>query len=579
MKNPKTASVWLHWSIILRFLRPYWIIGSLIAVLLLGDAVFDMSVAFTQGFFIDALQENGRAEIMRLSFMILSALLGFILLLAVHRYLLVWLNYAVHKDMSLHVFDAVNRLPFLFFQKQLPGDILLRVKEDTKHGTDLIEAAVEFITVLIIIGLSFGYLMKVDRLLAVFAIVSIFLIFFSSRFFDKRLQSEAASVETEEAEAQNKILEYMNGIAVIKHEDASQWLISRFARHQTVLHRYRSKLAMTETMADGTAMAVFSTTQLIALALIGLSAARDTLSPGMIVACGLLFELIVWPVLGLSRQWSKMYKAVGAFQRIYDWMEKEPSLEANKNKLESSWTEPLELKLTDVSFWPHTAERPVVEGITMEVRAGEIVAVVGPSGAGKSTLCKLMAGLYEPTSGLVLLPNGSASEQLMKENEDVTYVSQSPAFFSGSIRDNMVLNKMGISDLALIAAAESAALQSVIEQFDDKYEAQLEEKGLNLSGGQRQRLSMSRVFLRQSGLYIFDEPTSALDVQTEQKVMQSLFSFLDGKTAIMVTHKMELARLANRIVVMESGRIVEEGTHDELMQRRNLYFKLCTSGM
>ncbi|BBH24357.1 ABC transporter ATP-binding protein [Paenibacillus baekrokdamisoli] len=577
MNSGETTSVWKHWPIILRFMKPYWIAATFVFILLFGDALFDWSVAYSQGFFIDSIKGSNQKEIIGLTLIMTAALFGFVLLLTVHRYLLVWLNNAVYKEMSLHLFGLINRMPFSFVQKQLSGDIVLRVKEDTKHGTDLIEAAVEFITVIFIIALSFGYLLKVDRLLAVVAILSVIAIFFCSRFFDGRLRTESANVEAGEAVAQHKIQEYMNGISVIKHYEAAKWFLGRFTKHQMVLNRGRSKLAMTESMADNTAMAVFYMTQLVALSIIALSAARESLTPGMVVACSLLFELVVWPVLGLSRQWSRMQEGAGAFGRIYDWMRMEPEISRYQKQPDILKEQEPVLKLSDVQFMPAESETPVLNGITMEVNRGEIIAVVGPSGAGKSTLCKLCAGLYEPTIGEVLLSSRSASDQLMEENDVVTYVSQTPAFFAGKVRDNIVLNKQQVSENELIQAAESAALHSVVDGLDGKYDAPIKERGLNLSGGQRQRLSLSRVFLRESELYIFDEPTSSLDIQTEQEVMHNLLSFLEGKTAVIVTHKMELAKLASRILVMDRGRIVEAGTHEELMQQRKLYYKLNTA--
>ncbi|MGC5776297.1 ABC transporter ATP-binding protein [Paenibacillus pabuli] len=578
-EHKSSAALANVWPVIFRFMKPYGLAIVVLLIFIAADAVFDWGLAFVQGFFVDSINQGGQAQLNDAAILVVGLLIGFIVLLAMHRYVIVWLKESLYRDMSMDLLTLLNQMPYAWVRRQKSGDIMLRIKEDTKHGAEVVEAIAEGVTVVFIIVLSLGYLYRADPWIAVIALVSAAAIWLTARLYDQRIVRLSDEVEAKEGESQQQIQQYVEGIPLVQAYKASDWFLSRFRSQQESLQQSEAKLKITLSLSDNVSMAVFGLAQLAALFLIALSTARDSLSPGTVVASSLLFELVVWPVLGLSSQWSQMQASVGAFGRISTWL-KLGEVDGNK-KRHGQWNiqpsddpaEPL-LRLEQVSVTNETRGRNILDEFTLNVRQGEMVAVVGTSGSGKSTLCQVCAGLIEPTGGRALLHNTPVDQYIgIDDLPHLTYMSQIPNFFTGTIEENIRLTtEAALPGVRL--AAERAALHEFIDAQEGQYDAPLQEKGSNLSGGQQQRLALARIFMRISDLYILDEPTASLDIQTEQKVMSNLLSFMEGRTALIVTHRIEVARQCSRIIVMEAGRLVEDGTHEQLMEKRGIYYHM-----
>ncbi|WP_199622067.1 ABC transporter ATP-binding protein [Paenibacillus alkalitolerans] len=210
----------------------------------------------------------------------------------------------------------------------------------------------------------------------------------------------------------------------------------------------------------------------------------------------------------------------------------------------------------------------------MTVEHGETVAVVGPSGSGKTTLARLCCGLYQPDKGTVSVYGRSLREELDEARKMLTYVPQLPYLFSGTIRDNIAFGTDGASEEDIKKAARLAGADSFIAKLPDGYDTALGEHGSTISGGQRQRIAIARAFLRKAPLLILDEATSALDNESEQLIQQSMDRLMQGRTTLVIAHRLSTVRNATRIIVMDNGRIAEQGDHDTLMAHNGLYARL-----
>jgi ATP-binding cassette subfamily B protein len=301
------------------------------------------------------------------------------------------------------------------------------------------------------------------------------------------------------------------------------------------------------------------------------------------MSAGTLGQFLLYAMLGggsvgaLAEVWNDVQRASGGMGRINDLMVEQSQLVAPANPIPLPVPLRGEIAMEDIVFhYPTRADAPALEGFTLRVQPGETVALVGPSGAGKSTVFALLLRFHDPQQGVVRVDGIDLRElDPARLRESIALVPQAPTIFAASAADNIRYGRLEASDEELQRAARSAEAHEFITALPQGYASELGERGARLSGGQQQRIAIARALLKDAPILLLDEATSALDAQSERAVQHALENLMHGRTTLVIAHRLATVLKADRIVVMDRGRIVAEGTHAQLLAQGGLYAELA----
>jgi ATP-binding cassette subfamily B protein len=301
------------------------------------------------------------------------------------------------------------------------------------------------------------------------------------------------------------------------------------------------------------------------------------------MTAGTLGQFVLYAVFAasafgaLSEVGGELAQAAGATERLAEILDENPGISAPLNPVALPQPSRGEISFDQVHFsYPTRPDAPSLNGVSFTVKPGETVAIVGPSGAGKSTIFSLVMRYYDPQSGRVLMDGVALPEaDPAKVRERIAVVPQDVAIFATSIRENIGFGKPGASDAEIEAAAKAALAHDFIMALDKGYNTEVGERGVTLSGGQRQRIAIARAILRAAPVLLLDEATSALDAESEMLVQKALDSLMDNRTTLVVAHRLATVLKADRILVLDKGQIVEEGTHQTLVEKGGIYARLA----
>jgi ABC-type multidrug transport system fused ATPase/permease subunit len=298
-------------------------------------------------------------------------------------------------------------------------------------------------------------------------------------------------------------------------------------------------------------------------------------SLGTLVAMQSLLGLLLYPARSVVGLVAGVQKALGSAERIYAFLDEVPRVQERPITRALHSGEVRGTITFDRVGFAYEAGQPILHNVSLTTRPGETVALVGPSGAGKTTLVSLIARFYDPTEGRVLLDGKDLRDlPLAGLRDQISIVFQDTFLFAASIRENIAFGREGASESEILAAARAANAWEFIEPLPEGLETQVGERGVRLSEGQKQRLAIARALLRDPRILILDEPTSALDARSEHLLQTALDNLMRGRTTFVIAHRLATVQQADQIVVLEHGRVVEQGTHTELLQRGGLYHEL-----
>ena len=489
-------------------------------------------------------------------------------------FFITYMRNGVLKDIRNALFDKIINLPVAFFTEKKKGDLMARI------SADVIEVQVSFLSILellirepLTIIFTLVAMLTISSKLTLFVIIFIPISGFFISLIGKKLRKDSDLVQKEQGNFLSIIDETINGQKIIKTFGAGNLFISKFQNSTKRFFNYSNRLLHRANLAAPSSEFFGITVIGVLLWYGGQMVLIDQTIKGstFLVFIGLAYNILT-PAKAISKSVFSIRKGDAAAARIIELLEAENALKDKVDAIaKTSITSKIEFKNVKFSY----DNQIIIPNLNLIIKKGETVALVGQSGSGKTTIANLLARFYDVQSGSISL-DGLELPKIKKKSlhEMIGIVTQDSILFNDSIKNNLIIGKKGATKEEVIEAAKAANAHDFIINMEDGYESNIGESGNKLSGGQKQRISIARAILKNPQILILDEATSSLDTKSEKLVQEALEFIMKGRTAIVIAHRLSTIQKANLIVVMQNGEIVEKGSHDQLISKKEAYYNL-----
>lgn len=489
-------------------------------------------------------------------------------------YLMSYIAQKVIIDIREALYRHLQKLSLSYYEKRKTGTIMSYITNDVAALQNaLVESMVELVTEGAVLIGSLATMFYLHWKLSLLTLITMPVIAHAMRIFGRRLKQTSFVMQERIADITSVLQEAITSVRVVKSFVREDYEIERFKRENN--SNFAAQMKNTQIMATLTPVVEFLAALGVTVIIWygGMEVVAGNLTAGALMAFLIYAVNLANPVKRLSRVYGSIQKAMAAAERVFAVLDTKPEIEdlpgAKKlPKIEGK------VEFRSVGF-SYKAGEKALDGVSLEAKAGQMVAIVGPSGAGKTTIANLLPRFYDPAEGAIFIDGVDIKTVTMHSlRAQIGIVPQETVLFNGTVYENILYGDLTASKEEVFAATKAANAHEFVLALPDGYQTQIGERGSSLSGGQRQRLAIARAILKNPRILILDEATSALDTESEKLVQAALDQLMVGRTSFVIAHRLSTVLKADQILVMEKGKIVERGTHEELLAMNGLYSSL-----
>ena len=510
-------------------------------------------------------------------------IVGIAVLIGIFRYIwrrcLLGTSRRVEEGLRNKLFAHIQTLSASYFVKTKTGDLMAHATNDIQHVRMATGMGMVALTDAVVLGTAaIGFMAYINVKLTLFVLIPMPMIVFGARFFSKKMHRSYGEVQGSFSDLTEIVRERFAGIRIIKAYSRQQEAASRL---ESVSKNYVQKnMALVRITGSFFPMMVFFSNVSLAIVLFlgGRQTITFTITPGDFVAFISYLGLLTWPMMATGWVTNLIQRGKASLDRIDKIIQTQPEVDDVPEAVFLKQVKgSIAFESMSFSYTPHihsSGITPVLSGINLKIKQGHILGIVGPPGSGKSTLLSLIPRIFEVVKGRITLDGIDIHKiQIRNLRSMISYMPQEPFLFAGTIRENITFDNTNTKEPELIRAAQSACFYEAVNAFPDGFETVAGEKGIILSGGQKQRVALARALLKDSSIMILDDPISQVDIKTGKTIINSIRSMAGEKTIIIVSHRLSAVRFADQIITLDRGRIIESGTHSELMATGRYYAK------
>ncbi|MDC0249267.1 ABC transporter ATP-binding protein/permease [Flavobacteriales bacterium] len=489
------------------------------------------------------------------------------------RQTIIVMSRKIECDLKNEIYQQYQSLSIAFYKKNKTGDLMNRISEDVSRVRMYLGPALMYaINIVILFFLVISKMISINTTLTSYVVLPLPILAISVYLVSNRINRKSEKVQEQLSNITTIAQETFSGVTIIKSFSNEKNVLNVFFNNCKQYTKRQLQLVKIEALFFPLIITMIGISTVLTIYIGGLESVKGNISTGNIAEFIIYVNMLAWPVASIGWVTSLVQRAAASQERINNFLLLKPDIQNNQNK-----QTPIDGDITfkEVSFTYSNTKIEALKNISFSIKSGKTLGIFGKTGSGKSTITNLICRLYDTTQGSITIGNTSLTElNLNNLRTAIGYIPQDDYLFSGTIKENIAFSSNDEDEERIIKAAKQANILKEINNFKDKFNTIIGERGVQLSGGQKQRLAIARTFYKNPDLYILDDCLSAIDSNKEQKILTELKKESKGKTSIIISHRVSTLKDVEQIIVLENGKITEIGSHNELLDNKRFYYQM-----